>query len=72
MLYTHWMSNPSSTRTLPTPLMAAVCSVVLSTVYTAPSGKESDKDITILVSPIVYPFWRSDNITVSTGEGELV
>ena len=37
-----------------------------------PIRKGSDKDITILVSPIVYPFWRSDNITVSTDEGELV
>ena len=30
------------------------------------------KDTTTLHCPIVYPQWGSDNITVSTDEGELV
>ena len=37
-----------------------------------PIRKGSDKDITILVSPIVNPQRRIEYITVSTDEGELV
>ena len=34
--YTHWMRYPSNARTLSTPVMVMVCSVLVRTVYTAP------------------------------------
>ena len=36
--YAHWMMYPSNTRTVSTPLMVAVCSVLVRTVYTAPGN----------------------------------
>ena len=40
--YTHWMKYPSNARTLSTPVMVVVCSVLVRTVYTAP-GKASPR-----------------------------
>ena len=34
--YAHWMTCPSRARTLSIPVMVAVCSVLATTVYTAP------------------------------------
>ena len=36
LVYTHWMRYPSNARTVSTPVMVAVCSVRVWTVYTAP------------------------------------
>ena len=43
--YAHWMTYPSNARTLSTPVMVVVCSVLVRTVYTAPGN----------ASPMVEP-----------------
>ena len=72
MLYTHRMMYLSTARTVPTPLIVTLCSVLLWTMYMAP-GKVVARTLPLSTVPLcIYPVWVRENITVSTDEGELV
>ena len=55
LVYAHWMTCPSNARTLSTPVMVAVCSVLVWTVYTAP-GKAVPRTSAPSTGPLCMQF----------------